>query len=281
MKIIVTGATGFIGFHVINYLIENTSHDIIGVSRIKKPLDKKNGLASISFIQADIHEEKSNWFEFFGAPDLLIHLAWPNLPNYTENFHLTENLPKDIIFLDNLLTNGLRSLVVVGTCFEYGLQSGVLTEDMPTFPANPYAIAKDTLRRYLEFKTNSYKCRFKWLRLFYMYGEGQHPYSLISQINHALSKGEKQINLSGGEQIRDYLSVSEVAKIISELSLDSQNNGIFNVCSGEPVRLKDFVTQYVKKFEGNINLNFGYYSYSPLEPMEFWGSNLKLKKFLK
>ena len=281
MKILVTGATGFIGYHVVNYLIENTKHQIVALSRNQKRLGDKFSQASILFIEANIHEEKSNWFQFLGSPDLIIHLAWPNLPNYTEKFHLTENLPKDIIFLNNLIDNGLKSLVVIGTCFEYGIQSGEMKEDMSTFPSNPYSIAKDALRRYLEFKTNSNGCNFKWLRLFYIYGEGQNPNSLISQINHALNNGEKQINLSGGSQIRDYLPVNEVAKIISKLSLDSQNNGIFNVCSGEPIRLKDFIVQYVKNFKQTLVLNFGYYPYSPLEPMEFWGSNSKINKLLK
>ena len=115
MKILVTGATGFIGFHVVNYLIENTKHQIVALSRTQNRLVDKFSQASILFIEANIHEEKSNWFKFLGSPDLIIHLAWPNLPNYTEKFHLTENLPKDIIFLNNLLDNGLKSLVVVGT----------------------------------------------------------------------------------------------------------------------------------------------------------------------
>lgn len=281
MKVLVTGATGFIGYHVIDYLCNNTDYEIIAVSRSKKRLSGKIWRSPVSFIEADIHENKNNWFDFLGRPDIIIHLAWSNLPNYKESFHLTENLPKDIVFLNNLLKNGLKSLIVVGTCFEYGMQCGEMKEDMPTYPSNPYAIAKDTLRRYLEFETKSFDCKFKWLRLFYMYGEGQNPNSLISQINNAIYNGEKQINLSGGEQIRDYLPVQKVAEIISKLSLDFENSGVYNVCSGRPVRLKDFISQYIKSFKYEISLNFGYYPYSQIEPMEFWGNNLKTNKLLK
>src|SRR5205085_3838924 len=123
-------------------------------------------------------------------PDLAIHLAWEGLPNYKSAFHEEVNYPRHLAFLSNLLRNGLKDLSVTGTCFEYGMQEGCLTEDMPCYPANPYARAKDRLRTSLEQLQAEYDFVLKWIRLFYMYGKGQHPNSLLSQLDKALAAGE-------------------------------------------------------------------------------------------
>jgi dTDP-6-deoxy-L-talose 4-dehydrogenase (NAD+) len=277
MKILVTGASGFIGNHVLNYLTTNTSYDIIATSRLKEKVINKPWFNLVSFIQADLHSENSNWFEYFNKPDILIHLAWPNLPNYTKSFHLTENLSRDIKFIDNLLINGLTRLVVTGTCFEYGMQEGELNEEMPTFPEHPYAIAKDALRRYLENKIKENNVFFKWLRLFYMYGVGQSSNSIIPQLQNAIDNGDLYFNMSGGEQIRDYLPVEKVAEYIVKVSLNNDLRGVINIASGNPIKLRIFLAQYLKSIGKEIQFNLGFYPYSSTEPMEFWGNNFKIK----
>src|SRR3546814_2575320 len=78
-----------------------------------------------------------------GCPDALIHLAWPGLPNYQRLFHIEENLPADYRFISTLVRQGLKHVLVTGTCFEYGLQSGALAEDRLTRPANPYGLRSE------------------------------------------------------------------------------------------------------------------------------------------
>lgn len=280
MKILVTGASGFIGNYIIDYLVRNTNHQIIATSRNINRVKDKTWYSKVQFLEADLYSKKNNFFEFFEKPDLLIHLAWANLPNYTKSFHITENLPKDILFLENIIDHGLKQLVVTGTCFEYGMQEGELCEAMPTQPQNPYAIAKDALRKYLEFKTVDNKLRLLWLRLFYMYGKGQSPNSIISQLESAIQNGEKHFNMSGGEQKRDYLPVENVAENIVKCALTSNLVGIINISSGKPIKLRNFVEDYLKNRGKDIKLNLGYYAYSSIEPMEFWGGNKKLKNKL-
>jgi dTDP-6-deoxy-L-talose 4-dehydrogenase (NAD+) len=176
-----------------------------------------------------------------------------------------------------MIENGIQKIVVTGTCFEYGMQEGALDESLPTFPNNPYAIAKDTLRRFLEFKKTRHRFDFLWLRLFYMYGEGQSANSIIPQLEEALAKGEKSFNMSGGEQIRDYSPIEEVAEMIVKAALKKESYGIFNISSGKPIKLRNFVNNYLKTIGKDIELNLGYYPYSTIEPMEFWGCNKKYK----
>jgi len=218
-----------------------------------------------------------NYYQFFNEPDLMIHLAWEGLPNYQSSFHEEINLPRHLAFLTNIITNGLKDLTVTGTCFEYGMQEGCLREDMPAFPTNSYGKAKDTLRKELELLQTRHPFIFKWARLFYMYGKGQNPNSLLSQLDKALANGEPVFNMSGGEQVRDFLPVEKVAANMVRIAVQEKVTGVINCSSGEPVTVKRFVENYLDKQNKKITLNLGFYPYPDYEPMCFWGDITKLK----
>lgn len=278
LKILVTGASGFIGDYVVKYLCDNTDHEIYILSRDTDKLVDKPWYSRVNLIKGDIRTNKTDWFKFLEKPDKLIHLAWDGLPNYNQSFHLTENLVNDFNFLSNLIKNGLTDITITGTCFEYGMLEGELFENMPTNPTNYYALAKDTLRKMLELFQSKNDFNLKWVRLFYMYGSGQNPNSIIPQLEKALNSSEQVFNMSGGEQIRDYLHVKEVANNIVEIALQSKISGILNNCSGSPIKLIDLVKGYLEQRNLNINLNLGYYPYSRSEPMAFWGNTQKLNQ---
>ena len=278
MKILVTGATGFVGSHVINELLKYDHEITVAVRNISQNQfpDK------IKTIELDLDNLNStiNYFLESGKPDLLIHLAWQGLPNYKEKFHLEKNLPSHSAFLKNMIDNGLLNLVVTGTCFEYGMKEGSLSEEMESDPQNPYASAKNELRKFLEKLQQQKHFNLKWIRLFYMYGKGQNPNSLLSQLESAIERGDKVFNMSGGQQLRDYLPIEKVAEYIVKISLQNKINGIINCCSGVPIKVKTLVKNYLKKINKKISLNYGYYPYPDYEAMAFWGDDTKLKKII-
>jgi len=281
MKILVTGATGFIGNHIIEQLLELNEHEII-VSALEQENNKKRPwYKNVTFIPCDLYEKKENFFTFFQNPDLLIHLAWQGLPNFNELYHFERNLFSSYFFIKNIVVNGLKNVNVVGTCFEYGMQCGQLKEELLTQPVNAYGIAKDTLRKFLELLKSEFDFKFKWIRLFYMYGEGQSPKSIIPQLDKAIDNEEPVFNISGGEQLRDYLPVENVAKNIIDISLQDEIEGIFNNCSGTPISIRKLVEDHIKRRSKNIKLNLGYYPYPDYVPMAFWGDNTKLKSIKK
>lgn len=280
MKVLVTGATGFIGKYVVEELLRS-NYEVIASSKTVEEGRACEWLERTEFIACDLNIIRENYFNFFKKPDLLIHLAWENLPNYKGLFHLEKNLFSNYCFIKNMVEHGLKDVAVTGTCLEYGMQSGALSEDMESKPDNPYSLAKDTLRKFLEQLQKIFKYDLKWIRLFYMYGKGQSPHSILSQLQQALDNGDAEFNMSGGEQVRDYLPVEKVAEYIVKISTQRRVTGIINCCSGVGITIKDLVEGYLRRKGKHIRLNLGYYPYPDYEPMVFWGDNEKSKKILK
>ncbi|MEO8405990.1 MAG: NAD-dependent epimerase/dehydratase family protein [Chitinophagaceae bacterium] len=277
-KILVTGATGFIGHYVINELL-GKGYSVVATSRTEQRAEQCDWFDKVHYVPFDLHEAKpqQNYYQLFGQPDAMIHLAWEGLPNYKSAFHIHENLPRHIGFLTNLLQNGLKDLTVIGTCFEYGMQEGCLSEEMPAMPSNAYATAKDDLRKYLEEYAQENMVSFKWVRLFYMYGKGQNPKSLLSQLQAAIDNGDEVFNMSPGDQLRDYLPVEKVAGYIVKIAVQQKVMGIINCCSGVPVSVKQLVLDYLEEKKAEIRLNTGFYPYPDIEPKNFWGDTSKFK----
>jgi dTDP-6-deoxy-L-talose 4-dehydrogenase (NAD+) len=277
-KVLVTGATGFIGQYVIEALLK-TGHTVIATSSNAIKAGQKSWFKKVTYIPFDLKQFDAgvDYQQYFNNPDAIIHLAWEGLPNYKAPFHTAENLPHHFAFIKNLVAHRQKDITVTGTCFEYGMQQGCLDETMETAPANAYAIAKDNLRKQLQALQQQYNFQLKWIRLFYMFGAGQNPNSLLSQLDRALANGDTSFNMSGGEQVRDFLPVEKVAENIVTIALQQNVTGIINCCSGQPVKVKDFVANYLKTIQKNITLNLGFYPYPDFEPMAFWGDTNKLK----
>jgi dTDP-6-deoxy-L-talose 4-dehydrogenase (NAD+) len=276
MRVLITGATGFIGRYLVRYL--SSIPDIDSALCIHNTNTPNKLLGRTIFF--DIHNstsvQKINGADY----DYLIHLAWGNLDNY-HSFHHLEEYYHQWMFLKKLVLDGLPGMTVLGTCFEYGFQYGSLHEELPANPVLAYAIAKDTLRRSLELLRRERSFDFKWLRLFYVQGKGQRK-SLFGQLDTALAQGAEVFPLSGGEQLRDYLSINVVVEKIVAISFQKEIQGIINCCSGQPVSIRKRVEQYLAD-QGNpsIQLKWGALPYAKYEPMAFWGSRVKMDSALR
>lgn len=268
MKVAITGASGFIGRYVVAELKRKSISPVV-VLRPGGSVPKY--LSGLEVACIDINSPPEDAFELMGSPDSLIHLAWGGLPHYKSNQHMEKELPTQLQFLGGLVNSGLENLVITGTCFEYGMASGCLNEEMEAKPGNPYGQAKDTLRCQLEALRKENNFSLTWARLFYLYGDGQAETSLIPQLEQAIERGDDTFNMSGGEQLRDYLAVEVVAERIVSLLETQKSNGIVNICSGEPISVRHLVERVLTEKKSTMKLNLGYYPYPDFEPMQFWG----------
>lgn len=278
-----TGATGFIGNHVISALLSRGDVEVIATATSAEKAETKDWFSQVQFVVHTISGtgNQEGLFEKFHQPDALIHLAWQGLPNYKQLFHFEEVLPAQYAFIKSLVSQGLKDVTVTGTCFEYGMQEGCLSEAMSAMPANPYALAKDTLRRFLEALKVVMPFSLKWTRLFYMYGEGQSETAILPQLARAIERGDAIFNMSGGEQQRDYLPVEDVAKNIISIALQNEVVGIINCASNRPMKIRQLVENYLSATHANIELNLGYYPYPDYESFAFWGDNHKLNSIIR
>jgi dTDP-6-deoxy-L-talose 4-dehydrogenase (NAD+) len=156
------------------------------------------------------------------------------------------------------------------------MKSGPLEDDAETDPILPYSIAKDAVRRWLASVSKRREVSWKWLRIFYSYGEGQAKTSLIEQFQQAVLSGARTFPMSGGEQLRDYQPVSDLAQQIALASLQTDIQGPINCCSGSPTSVRRLVEQFRGQLSTEIELELGRYPYPDYEPMAYWGLRRKL-----
>lgn len=276
-SVIVTGASGFVGRAVLTALVARGIRPT-AVTRDRRRLIDFEQQAAI--IEGDVSAPGPALIAETARHDVLVHLAWDGLPNYKSLHHFETELPAQYRFLKASVAVGLRSLVVTGTCFEYGMQEGRLSEGAACQPANPYGFAKDALRRQLSFLKRETPFALTWARLFYMYGKGQNPKSIFSQLAAAAARGDEYFDMSAGEQIRDYLPIATVAGHIVGLALLGQDAGVVNLCSGAPRSMRGIVEEWLRDHEWRIKLRLGKYPYPDYEPFAFWGSADRLRELL-
>ena len=270
MKIAITGATGFIGQHVRNVLAK-TDNDVVLVVRYVERVGDKSAREEI--VAADLSQARTDWFELFGRPDVVLHLAWGGLPNYMDCYHVDVELPTQLRFLTALIKSGLKKLVVTGTCYEYGLSSGALSEDQETNPNTPYGIAKDRLRKELFELRSTQHFDLTWARIFYPYGEGQSESSIYSQLTRAISDNEKEFAIGSGTQMLDFIQVTTVAKALLAFVTEIKGIGLINVGSGDPQTVIEFVERLISRFESNIVPKVGVINDREYESISFWSDN--------
>lgn len=268
VTIALTGASGFVGQHVLEELLLR-GQTVVATYRHGREPERKS--PNLRWVEFDVSEPPLNAYDWLGQPKVLIHLAWAGLPHYDSLHHIEQELPNQYRFLSKIIRQGLPALVATGTCLEYGMQSGPLHADVSMYPTTSYGFAKHALFSQLKLLRAVHPFALTWARMFYIYGDGQPATSLLSQLRCAVTEGHCEFPLSGGEQLRDYLPVTEVAKQLVAHALVCQDRGAVNVCSGVPISVRRLVENWIKENRWNITLSLGQLPYPDYEPMAFWG----------
>ena len=275
MKVLVTGANGYIGRHVVEKLLEKENVEVIandvnveGVD--KRAISNKTNL----FTSQDPYNE-------FEQPEVCIHLAWMDGFVHNADSHILY-LSNHYSFIKKMLDGGLKHLVVMGTMHEVGYYEGAIDENTPCNPLSKYGIAKNTLRQSLELLVKNYEgVVFQWLRGFYIVGDSERGNSIFSKITRAEKNGEKTFPFTTGKNKYDFVDLDLFAKQIVESSLQSDVVGVINCCSGEPVSLAERVEKFIKDNEYSIKLNYGAFPDRAYDSPAIWGDNSKINRIIR
>lgn len=273
MKILVTGANGYIGSKVVKELCS------CGAMVMATDIDDKNIDKRAMFVKANIFEHKDNWQSFFDNPDVCLHLAWRDGFVHNSSKHMGD-LSNHYNFMTNLIDNGLPQIICMGTMHEVGYWEGAIDENTPCHPLSQYGIAKNALRESIRLYSKQNNCKFKWLRAYYIYGDDIYGNSIFCKIRKAILDGKTSFPFTTGKNKYDFIHVDELAKQISACAMQNDVLGIINVCSGKPVSLADQVEWYIKTNNLSIKLDYGKYPDRPYDSPCVYGDNSKIQSIL-
>jgi nucleoside-diphosphate-sugar epimerase len=282
LKILISGASGFIGKYVVLQLLDKGIEIVVLVRSKKRFLERmgnSHNLIGITISEYEITKD-NKLLDSFQNIDCFIDIAWENVRNVNSKTHSEFNFPAHLNLIKKLSRN-IKNIFVLGSCYEYGLCKGAINESYPLNPITNYGRAKKNL--YHSLLELSYLNNFNliWGRLFYIYGKDQNISTFYGELINAIANNKNQFNMSSGKQKLDYLRIDKAAEFIAELACKNKNLGAVNICSGNPISLIDFAKNIVKFHSSNIKLNTGFYPNRNYESNNFWGDNTYLNTILK
>jgi len=283
MKLLVTGATGFIGQHLVKSLIEQ-GHIVLALSRTEELHPADNFPCNLYYLQSSLKLEENaieRIKEF--KPDTLIHLAWEKIPDFSFETSF-ENLQNQIIFFQKIfLVKSLKKIVVTGSCWEYGKKMGICKETDVCVSNNYFTWAKNSLREFLEFESFQKNINFVWSRVFYVYGPKQRKGSLIPSVIEKIQNGLLP-ELKTPYNSNDFIYIDDVVDGLIQFAVNNVPSGIYNLGNGESVPIIDVVSKIEKKLNGKQILTSSVLEntlQSSLKDTDFWADMFKTFTILK
>lgn len=272
MKILVTGANGYLGHGIVRDLLDN-GHQVTAVDVSAENIDKRAEIIKCDLFAPD------DPFEHFGRPENLLHLAWRDGFVHYSPSHVND-LPDHYHFLEKMVKSGLKKLTIMGSMHEIGFFEGCIKDGTPCNPTTPYGICKNALRELAQVLCNKYNVTFQWLRGYYIVGNSEKGNSVFSKISLAEKEGKTEFPFTLGQNKYDFLSYDDFCRFVSAAVAQDEVNGIINICSGCPEKLADRVERFIAENEYKIRLKYGAFPDRPYDSKAVWGDNSKISRIM-
>ena len=273
MKILVTGANGYLGQGIVRQLLDD-GNEVIASDFSAENIDRRALTADLDLFAAE------NPFVYFQRPDVLLHLAWRDGFQHYSDAHI-EDLYKHYSFIRKMCEAGIRRVAVMGSMHEIGHYEGCIDENTPCNPTTPYGIGKNALRELTELTAKKNSVCFQWLRGYYIVGNSEYGNSIFSKITAAEKRGEAEFPFTTGKNQYDFIDYTDFCRQAAAAVEQDQINGIINICSGRPERLADRVERFIRENNYNIRLKYGAFPDRPYDSKAVWGNNQKITSILE
>ena len=273
-KILVTGAGGYIGRHVVKALCD-AGAEVTAVDFRTEGID-----ARAKAIIYDIFNGSSVIYQELGCPDACIHMAWKDGFIHNSDAHMGL-LSNHYDFVRSMISGGLKQIAIMGTMHEVGYHEGVIDENTPCNPVSMYAIAKDALRRSVLLFAKDKDVCLQWLRAYYIYGDDKFSNSIFAKLVAAEEEGKETFPFTTGKNMYDFISVDMLAEQIAACAMQTEVDGIINCCTGQPMTLAEKVESFIKEHNFKIKLNYGAFPDRPYDSPGVWGDASKIQRIME
>ena len=269
MKILVTGADGYLGKGVVRQLLDD-GYQVIATDLTKKHIDRRADIRCTDLFLPE------NPYQYFGKPDVLVHMCWRDGFVHDSVRHVND-LPLHYQFISRMAESGTGQIAVMGSMHEIGFFEGSINETTACHPQSLYGISKNALRELTALKCRQTDAIFQWLRGFYIVGNTDDGCSVFSRIVQAAGRGETEFPFTMGLNQFDFLDYDLFCKYVADVAGQKTVNGIINICSGRPEKLADRVERFIAENGFPIRLNYGTFPDRPYDSKAIWGDDSRLR----
>lgn len=273
MKILVTGANGYLGQGIVRSILNN-GHCVVATDFNTQFVDERAERIDCNLFEVD------NPYSFFGEPDVLLHLAWRDGFVHYSSAHI-EDLPKHYAFIKKMVDGGIQQVAVMGTMHEIGFFEGSINESTPCHPTTPYGIGKNALRDLTQMICKQKNIVFQWLRGYYIVGNSKFGSSIFSKITAAVDEGKTEFPFTLGQNQYDFIDYPDFCAQVAAVVGQKNEQGIINICSGKPEKLADRVERFIKENDYRIKLQYGTFPDRPYDSKAIWGDDTKIRKIME
>lgn len=256
-RVLVSGATGFVGRKIIDALIVQDVEIVIVVRASSLIQDSHiNGLYDVIYSEDIFLESVRWWANVCKDVDIVVHAAWYAEPGkYLQSINNIDCLNGSLNLARGAAAAKVKRFIGLGTCFEYEMSDAPLTVNNNQYPLTLYASSKLSLYFLLNQFFELENIEFSWCRLFYLYGDGEDSRRFFPYLKQKLQQGEVA-ELTSGLQVRDYMDVMDAGRVIAKVALGSQS-GVVNVCSGLAVTIRQIAENIADDYGRRDLLKFG------------------------
>ncbi len=273
MRILVTGANGYLGKGIVKQLLDD-GLDVIATDFKDDLIDKRADIKTADLFAIE------DPYNYFGCPNVLLHMAWRDGFIHNSVNHIYD-LPGHYDFLQAMIESGVKRVAVMGSMHEVGFFEGSINESTPCNPQSLYGISKNALRRMVELKCREKKCGFQWLRGFYIVGNTEDGSSVFSKIVQANRNGQTEFPFTMGLNQFDFLNYDVFCRYVADAVKQDEIDGIINICAGRPEKLADRVERFIRENYFDIKLKYGAFPDRAYDSKAIWGDDFKIRMIEK